>query len=122
MNPLLSVEAAWSFLQQEKTHREVLELGNVDLKPISLCSRQQATVRMCSQCGNKGHPKERCWAIKGYPSWHFKIKNLPKKKEIDFRTTKPRSLETKDLLQMLIQLTKRLERQSNNFSALKQLQ
>jgi len=39
MNPLLSVEAAWSFLQQEKTQREVLELSTDDLKPISLCSR-----------------------------------------------------------------------------------
>jgi len=34
---------------------------------------------VCSQCGRKGHAKEQCWTVIGYPSWHPKAKKFPHK-------------------------------------------
>jgi len=35
---------------------------------------------VCEFCGNKGHTKEKCWQLIGYPSWHPRSKKLPQKK------------------------------------------
>ncbi|KAJ8428466.1 hypothetical protein Cgig2_030249 [Carnegiea gigantea] len=34
----------------------------------------------CGVCGNKGHSKEKCWLVIGYPSWHPRSKKFPQKK------------------------------------------
>lgn len=35
--------------------------------------------KKCTECGGKGHTKDRCWTIKGYPHWHPKSKIFPQK-------------------------------------------
>lgn len=37
---------------------------------------------ICSVCGVKGHMKERCWTVVGYPKWHPKYKQPYRGKEI----------------------------------------
>ncbi|KAJ8432808.1 hypothetical protein Cgig2_026138 [Carnegiea gigantea] len=36
----------------------------------------------CSQCGNRGHSKEKCWTVIGYPSWCPRHKMFPQKKNV----------------------------------------
>ena len=78
MTPLPSVETVCAMMQQEEMQREVLE----DIKPYQESSAlfSKGHEEKCGQCGNRGHDKERCWQIIGYPSWHPKSKKFPKKR------------------------------------------
>jgi len=78
MNPLPTVETMCSMLQQEETQREVLELNKIEIESATLLGKTDDL--RCSQCGNKGHPKERCWTVIGYPSWHPRHRKFPQKK------------------------------------------
>lgn len=80
MNPLPTVETVCSMLQQEETQREVLELNKIEVKTIALFSKNDD--QRCSQCGNRGHSKEKCWTVIGYPPWHPRHKRFPQKKNM----------------------------------------
>ena len=66
MTSLQMVEMACSMLQQEETQREVLEFRKIDVKSATLYSKIEN--QRCSQCGIRGHTKEKCWTVIGYPS------------------------------------------------------
>ncbi|KAJ8427640.1 hypothetical protein Cgig2_023349 [Carnegiea gigantea] len=34
----------------------------------------------CASCGNRGHQKNKCWQIIGYPSWHPRSRKFPQKR------------------------------------------
>jgi len=86
MNPLPSVEVACSILQQEELQREVLEDEQFVHESSALYGRSLEAVsspgveNRCSHCGNKGHVKEKCWQILGYPRWHPRSKKFPQVK------------------------------------------
>ena len=58
--------------------RKVLD----DIKPTheALALFSRGAEERCTQCGNKGHDKEKCWPVIGYPSWHPRSKKFPQKK------------------------------------------
>jgi len=74
MTPLPSVEAACSYLQQEESQREVLEVNKLEVETTAFFSKSDKSreAKLCSECGNKGHTADKCWTIIGYPSWHPK--------------------------------------------------
>ena len=78
MTPLPSVETVCAMLQQEETQREVLD--EVKSYHESSALFRKGPEERCGQCGNKGHDKEKCWQLIGYPSWHPRSKKFPQKK------------------------------------------
>ena len=88
MHPLPSVEAACSLLQHKESKRQILDLNKVEYKSTALYSKQQTKPKVCNQCGTKGHVKEKCWTIIGYPSWNSKGKRFPQKKGGSFQKNK----------------------------------
>lgn len=78
MNPLPTVESSCAMLHQEELQRQILNGSAITAEPTALYSRNSEEI--CSKCGNKGHDKERCWQVIGYPNWHPKSKRLPQKK------------------------------------------
>jgi hypothetical protein len=46
----------------------------MNLEPAAMYSKGNTDVVVCTNCGGKGHTKERCWGIIGYPKWHPKYK------------------------------------------------
>ncbi|KAJ8445453.1 hypothetical protein Cgig2_031266 [Carnegiea gigantea] len=66
MTPLPSVEAACFLIQREVSQREILEVGNLEVEPTALYSRNE-------------NAREKCWLIIGYPAWHPKVKKFPEK-------------------------------------------
>ena len=82
MTPLPSVEAACSYIQQEESQRELLEVNKLEVETTALYSRNEKLkeAKICSDCGNKGHVSKKCWTIIGYPSWHPKGKRQANKK------------------------------------------
>ena len=57
----------------------MLEFNKFVIESTTLFSRNDAM--RCSQCGTKGHSKEKCWTVIGYPSWHPRHKKFPQKKK-----------------------------------------
>ena len=88
MNPLPSVEVACSILQQEELQREVLEDDLFVHESLALYGKSLQTItssrpkNRCSHCGNKGHVKDKCWHIIGYPRWHPGSKKFPQAKSL----------------------------------------
>ena len=73
MHPLPSVESICGLLQQEEMQEEVLENFNINTGASALFSK--GTDDKCSACGLKGHTKDKCWHVVGYPSWHPRSRN-----------------------------------------------
>jgi len=73
------VESACAMLQQEELQREVLSGHPIQVESAALLSEGAANL-YCSVYGNRGHNKEKCWQVIGYPSWHPKSKKFPQKK------------------------------------------
>ncbi|PKI68090.1 hypothetical protein CRG98_011686 [Punica granatum] len=68
----------WS-LGREKPSRHPLsslpeEKQNTDDLGLKSCRALGEGKVTCSHCGKPGHTKGMCWAIIGYPAWHFKSK------------------------------------------------
>lgn len=80
MTPLPSVETACSVLQQEESQKEILSTYVHPLVDSVALYSKNASNETCPKCGNKGHPKERCWEIIGYPNWHPKTAQFPQKR------------------------------------------
>ncbi|KAJ8436271.1 hypothetical protein Cgig2_011543 [Carnegiea gigantea] len=87
MNALPSVETAWSILQQEELQREVLEEEQSIHKASKLYSKGHVALfsktneERCGHCGNKGHTREKCWQLIGYPHWHPKGRKSSQKQQ-----------------------------------------
>jgi len=79
MTPLPSVEAACAMLQQEELQQEALHEVHEQLETSALLSKGVEELR-CSHCGNKGHMKEKCWQLIGYPSWHPRSKKFSQRR------------------------------------------
>lgn len=72
--PLPSVETACSVIQQEESQRNVLNPGKTHLESSAMFSKENSGIETCNACGVRGHSKERCWTVVGYPKWHPKCK------------------------------------------------
>ncbi|VFQ62855.1 unnamed protein product [Cuscuta campestris] len=81
MTTLPSVEFACSSLQQEESQRCVLNPMKAPLESSAMYSKGATDPETCSACGVKGHPRERCWTVIGYPKWHPKHKALYKSRK-----------------------------------------
>ena len=82
MTPLPTVETACSLIQQEESQKEVLEINKLEVETTALYSRNEKfkDVKICTECGNKGHTPDNCWSVIGYPAWHPKGKKQLSKK------------------------------------------
>lgn len=81
INPLPTIESACSLLQQEESQRDVL--SNPIVESTALYNKGVVKDK-CNICGYKWHgfkfhPPEKCWEKIGYPSWHYKFKQLQAK-------------------------------------------
>ncbi|KAL2923600.1 Pleckstrin homology domain-containing family A member 8 [Bienertia sinuspersici] len=83
----MTLEEACASLQQEEEQREVLNIHKVNAEvstmsikePKSREDSNSGTVKTtkieeCKACGKKGHPREKCSTIMGYPKGHYKAK------------------------------------------------
>ena len=60
---------ACGILQQEELLREILDqFKQPHYEASALYSK--GVEEKCSVCAIKGHFKEKCWQVIGYPSWH----------------------------------------------------
>jgi len=59
--------------------REVLHEVHEQLETSALLSKGVEELR-CSHCGSKGHVKDKCWHIIGYPNWHPRSKKFPQRR------------------------------------------
>ncbi|PWA75600.1 hypothetical protein CTI12_AA240010 [Artemisia annua] len=73
LNPLPSVENACAVIQQEESQKDVFKGGAPFVESAALFSKQE-NKGMCSICGYKWHPPDKCWEKVGYPVWHHKYK------------------------------------------------
>lgn len=39
-------------------------------------SSDSVKIASCTECGKRGHSKEKCWSLIGYPKWHNKNKSV----------------------------------------------
>ena len=79
MSPLPSVDCVCATIQQEEMQRQVLDEYKSTLFEVSALYNKGVEEK-CGVCGNKGHQKEKCWQVIGYPSWHCRSKKFPQKK------------------------------------------
>ena len=76
MHSLPFVESVCAMLQQEELQREVLSRNAVPIESAALLSKG-ADGAHCTVCGDRGHTKEKCWQVMGYPNWHPKSRKFP---------------------------------------------
>lgn len=76
--PLPSVEMACAAIQQEESQKDVLKpTFSYDNDVSAMLSKMSVNADrslLCSVCSGKGHSKDKCWNIIGYPKWHYKYK------------------------------------------------
>jgi len=88
MNPLPSVESVCSLLQQEEPQRQVLEDTHIQLESAALLTKNveaKGGDTKCSVCGNKGHSRDKCWQVIGYPNWHPRSKKNPQRRSGNYK-------------------------------------
>ncbi|KAL2932685.1 Cysteate synthase [Bienertia sinuspersici] len=71
--PLPSVEEACARFVQEEAQREVLKQERNEVETGAMMSKK---TKGCDVCGLKGHTKDKCWKVVGYPRWHPKHKRM----------------------------------------------
>jgi len=77
MSPLPTVEVICGLLQQKELQKQVLEGLKFATEGAALISKgvdNRISEQGCTECGNKGHTREKCWLIIGYPPWHPRSK------------------------------------------------
>ena len=84
MSPLPTVEAACSIIQQEESQRDSLTVSNQSSVEIAaMYGKTQSDnqkLGVCTECGKKGHTRDKCWTVIGYPKWHTKNKGVQSSK------------------------------------------
>ncbi|KAL2922772.1 Retrovirus-related Pol polyprotein from transposon TNT 1-94 [Bienertia sinuspersici] len=75
--PLPTVEEACASIQQEEIQNEVFKMSKLNIESAAMISQKQNEAG-CSACGGKGHTKDRCRTVIGYPKWHPKYKKQQK--------------------------------------------
>lgn len=75
MTPLPLVQIACAAIQQEESQREGLVLNSTSVTEFDNDAAMYSKGNMqksleCVVCHGKGHTKEGCWTIIGYPKWH----------------------------------------------------
>ena len=69
------------YFSKKKVREKFWKLaGNLKIESTALFSKT-GNAKGCSECGNRGHVKEKCWQIIGYPQWHPKAKKFPQKRD-----------------------------------------
>lgn len=76
---LPSVETVCGILQQEEAQRKILKPHKEEAKVSAMYSKEGNAGALCTACGSRGHPAEKCWRVIGYPKWHPQHKNRCKK-------------------------------------------
>ncbi|KAL2904693.1 Retrovirus-related Pol polyprotein from transposon RE2, partial [Bienertia sinuspersici] len=74
-SPLPSVEEACARFVQEEAQREILKEDKAEIETGAMMGKK---IEECAVCGLKGHTKEKCWKVIGYPRWHLKHKRMQK--------------------------------------------
>lgn len=75
MVPLPSVEFACNTQQQEESQRSILNPTKNNIEFSAMYSKGAREIPECSACGVKGHTREKCWTVVGYPKWHPRSKS-----------------------------------------------
>lgn len=78
MSPLPTVEIATSMIQQEESQRDILKQSQGPEIAVMYSKSNVNADKICSECGGKGHIRESCWTVIGYPKWHSKYKKSTK--------------------------------------------
>ncbi|KAL2922026.1 Retrovirus-related Pol polyprotein from transposon RE1 [Bienertia sinuspersici] len=79
-SPLPFVETTVSSIQEEETQREVLkEPKEEEFESAAMYTSKIKEI--CPVCGNKGHGREKCWKVIGYPKWHPNYKGMQRRGE-----------------------------------------
>lgn len=77
--PLPTVAMACSVIQQEESQKAALSDNQVH-ESVAMYSKvhnsADKNVGGCPECGRKGHGREDCWRLIGYPKWHSKHKRV----------------------------------------------
>ncbi|XP_075518111.1 uncharacterized protein LOC142552274 [Primulina tabacum] len=91
LDPLPSVNQAYSIISQEESHRVALSSHpSADLPSVAFYSSSNKKVESvkCENCNVIGHTKDQCFRIIGYPPGHKLHKKFPQSKNYKF-TQKP---------------------------------
>lgn len=78
VTPLPNVETACSVLEQEEAQRSILSHASSQDLMAMFSKNQTDKPVVCTVCGKKGHPLDRCWNVIGYPKWHTPPNNHPR--------------------------------------------
>lgn len=81
ITPLPTMDFACSSLQQEESQRNILNPLKPSMESSAMYNKGIGESVICSACGIKGHMRDKCWTVIGYPKWHSKYKAPYKGKE-----------------------------------------
>ncbi|XP_031252142.1 uncharacterized protein LOC116110042 [Pistacia vera] len=80
MNPLTTVNQAYSIVTQDESQREIVSRQSNNEVTTALVSTNNANkggnykgkkpLIICEYCNNPGHKKDNCWNLHGYPEGH----------------------------------------------------
>ncbi|XP_074352394.1 uncharacterized protein LOC141691563 [Apium graveolens] len=98
VNPLPSVEIVSAALQQEEAQRELLQLNKLDVESVAMFSKMNVVKPdrnvVCTVCNGKGHRKDICWYVVGYPKWHSRYGQTPSNPTANSRIKSPQGQAT----------------------------
>ncbi|XP_074341951.1 uncharacterized protein LOC141679348 [Apium graveolens] len=82
ITPLPTVEQVVAVIQQEEAQRSLLSAITPDVELSALYSKSPQSPSpqyvnkpvTCTACNVKGHTREKCWTVIGFPKWHPKYR------------------------------------------------
>ncbi|XP_073142904.1 uncharacterized protein [Henckelia pumila] len=93
MDPLPSVNQAYSILSQEESHRSVLSSQPImEMPTIAFYTSSHKPLELvkCENCNITGQSKDQCFCIIGYPPGHKLYKKFPQAKSSRFTPRNPK--------------------------------